>query len=52
MPEDKQDKVLQEIIRIADEEVPFGSFKVTIRTHQRKITGMKEEHKDRETTIA
>ena len=49
--EDKQDKVIQEILRIAKEDVNFGSFKVTIRTHQGKITGMREEHKERETTI-
>lgn len=49
--EDKQERVFQEIIRIAKEEVAFGSFKITIRTHQGKITGMKEDHKDRETTI-
>jgi hypothetical protein len=51
MPEDKQDIVLQEIVRIGREEVRFGSYKVTIRTHQGKITGMSEKHQDRETTI-
>jgi len=50
--EDKQERVLQEIIRVAKDEVPFGSFTITIRTHQGKISGMKEEHKERETTIA
>jgi hypothetical protein len=50
--EDKEQRVIQEIIRVAKEEVPFGSFKVTFRVHQGKICGMKEEHKERETTIA
>lgn len=52
MSEDKEQRVIQEIIRVAKEEVPFGSFKVTFRVHQGKISGMKEEHKERETTIA
>ena len=52
MADDKQEKIIQEILRVAKEEVPFGSFKVTLRTHQGKVTGMREEHKERETTIA
>lgn len=51
MPDDKQDKIIQEILRIAKEDVPFGSFKITIKTHQGKIMGMREEHRERETTI-
>ena len=51
MNEDKQERVIAEILRIAKEDVPFGEFKLTIKTHQGKIVGMKEEHKDRETTI-
>lgn len=52
MPEDKEQRIISEILRIAKDDVPFGSFKVTFKVHQGKICGMKEEHKDRETTIA
>ncbi len=49
--EDKQERIIAEILRIAKEDVPFGEFKVSIKTHQGKISGMKEEHKERTTTI-
>jgi hypothetical protein len=51
MNEDKQDKVVNEILRIAKEDVPFGKFKLTIKVHQGKIVGMEEEHKERTTII-
>ena len=51
MPDDKQDRIIQEILRIAKEDVPFGSFKITIKVHQGKLAGMREEHKERETVI-
>lgn len=50
--EDKQSKIIQEIIRIAKEEVPFGEFKVSFKVHQGKLTGMREEHKERTTILA
>jgi hypothetical protein len=50
MNENKQQQVMEEVLRIAGEDVPFGSFTVTFKTHQGKITGMKEDHKDRETS--
>lgn len=49
--EDKQERIIAEILRIAKEDVPYGEFKVTIKTHQGRIASMREEHKERTTTI-
>ena len=51
MSDEKQDKVVNEILRLAREDVPFGEFKISIKTHQGKIVGMREEHKERTTVI-
>lgn len=52
MSEDKQERIIQEILRIAKEDVPFGEFKITLKVHQGKLCGMREEHKERMTVIA